>query len=176
MSKGLIKETLYERKAAGAFDLQARVFDALFANDSIVQYKRERVRACVKSYLKTGDRILELNAGTGDDALYFSSLGFAVHATDISENMQCALQEKVRAAGLEHLVTQEVCSFNHLHQLKQRGPYDHIFSNFGGLNCSNDLSQVLASCTLLLKPGGMIHIVVMPPFCVWETLLLLKGR
>src|SRR5688500_13473907 len=130
MGKGLIKETLYERKAAGAFDLQAPVFDALFTNDSIVQYKRERVRACVMPFLKPGDRILELNAGTGEDALYFSSLSFAVHATDISENMQFALQVKVCDAGMEHLVTQEICSFNRLHQLKQRGPYDHIFSNF----------------------------------------------
>ena len=176
MSNKYINETFYEQEAAGAFDLQAPVFDTLFSNDGIIQYKRQRVRAHVLPFLKTGDRILELNAGTGEDALYFSSLGFSVHATDISENMQCELSAKVNAARMRQLVTQEICSFNRLDQLKQRGPYDHIFSNFGGLNCTNDLYQVLKSCSLMLKPGGMIHIVVMPPFCLWETLLLLKGK
>lgn len=175
MSDGLI--SIYtEQDAADAFDLQAPVFDELFANDGIIQYKRTRVRAHVLSYLNPGSKMLELNAGTGDDAVYFARLGHTVHATDLSEKMQHLLKEKVSIAGMQHMVTQERCSFNHLDQLAQRGPYDHIFSNFAGLNCSNDVNQVLLMCSALLKPGGMITIVMMPPFCLWETMLLMKGK
>ena len=167
--------TFSEMDAAEAFDLQAAVFDDLFSNDVIIQYKRTRVREHVRPFLQPRSRILELNAGTGEDALYFASLGHSVHATDISERMQAELRTKIASAGKSHLITRERCSFNHLDQLIQRGPYDHIFSNFGGLNCTGDLKKVLQACHSLLKPGGMVHVVLMPPFCLWESLLLLKG-
>ncbi len=167
--------TFNEQDAAEAFDLQAPLFDDLFSNDGIIRYKRSRVRAHVQPFLHPNSNILELNAGTGEDAIYFAGLGHAVHATDLSEKMQAELQAKVRLNGMWHLITQERCSFNHLDQLIQRGPYDHIFSNFAGLNCTGGLKEVLIACHSLLKPLGMIHVVLMPPFCLWESLLLLKG-
>jgi ubiquinone/menaquinone biosynthesis C-methylase UbiE len=175
MSEGLL--TGYnEQDAANAFDRQAPVFDQLFLDDPIIRYKRARVRSHVLPFLKPASTILELNAGTGEDALYFAGFGHAVHATDLSEQMLMQLREKIRSKGMEHLVTHERCSFNHLDQLVQRGPYDHIFSNFAGLNCTDDLQQVLLSGAAFLKPGGMFHVVLMPPFCLWETMLLLKGN
>src|SRR5688572_21472984 len=164
-----------EQHAAEAFDLQAPLFDDLFSNDGIIQYKRYRVRAHVAPFLRPHSNILELNAGTGEDALYFAGLGHRVHATDISKMMLSQLHKKVQSGGMSHLITHEQCSYNHLDRLIQRGPYDHIFSNFAGLNCTENLRQVLLSCHSLLKPEGMIHIVIMPPFCLWESLLLLKG-
>ena len=35
---------------------------------------------------------------------------------------------------------------------------------------------MLLSFSPLLKPGGVVTLVILPPFCVWETLLLLKGK
>ncbi len=51
-----------------------------------------------------------------------------------------------------------------------------IFSNFAGLNCTGKLDQVLLSFDPLLKPGGLVTLVLLPPFCVWETALVLKGK
>ena len=63
-----------------------------------------------------------------------------------------------------------------LDNLKNRGPYDHIFSNFAGLNCTDELNKVLDSFNCLLKPGGFVTLVILPKFCLWEFLLLFKGK
>ena len=168
---------LNEQLAAEAFSRQAGVFDEQYAGDTIIQYKRKRVRTHVEQYLpRTGAHILELNAGTGEDALYFASKGHYVHATDIAIGMQERLREKVEQANMSHRVTTAVCSFTDLAQLQQRGPYDLVFSNFAGLNCTDRLDAVLQELSPLLKPGGLITLVILPKFCLWETLLVFKGK
>jgi ubiquinone/menaquinone biosynthesis C-methylase UbiE len=171
------KQTAGQQEGAvqAAFSKQSAIFDGLFSPNTIIQYKRERVRALVMRYLRPGQRILELNAGTGEDAVYFGQQGFLVHATDISVGMQAVLENKVRAAGLQKVVTREVCAFTCLTGLGDKGPYDLIFSNFAGLNCSGNLEQVLLSFPALLKPAGKVILTVMPGFCLWETLLAFRG-
>lgn len=162
--------------AQQAFNRQATVFDALYSPNPIIRYKRQAVRAHIAHYLPSCSHILELNAGTGEDAIYFAGQGHTVHATDIAENMQQVLRSKVHSEGVEEKVSNEICSYNALNTLQQRGPYDFIFSNFAGLNCTGELSQVLKSFSPLLKPGGLVTLVVMPRFCLWEIILLLKGK
>src|SRR5690349_1036257 len=57
-----------ELRAGKAFDKQSTVFDELYRANPIIQYKRNRVRALTLKYLQPGNKILELNAGTGGDA------------------------------------------------------------------------------------------------------------
>ena len=167
---------LNEALATDAFSTQSAVFDKLYSGDLIIQYKRKRVRDHAERYLQPRSRILELNAGTGDDAIYFAGKGHEVHATDIAPGMQAALLRKVKQAGLEHAVTNELCSFTELQHLSNKGPYDLVFSNFAGLNCTDRLDLVLHSLNDLLKPGGLITLVVLPKLCLWETLLVFRGR
>lgn len=165
-----------EGTAATAFSRQAPLFDQLYSSDAIIRYKRQRVRAHTENFLPLHSHILELNAGTGEDAIYFAQQGHHVHATDISAAMQDILRGKVAEKKLQPSVTQEICSFTELEQLQQQGPYDHIFSNFAGLNCTSQLDKVLASFTPLVKPGGTVTLVVLPKFCLWEFLLLFRGH
>jgi ubiquinone/menaquinone biosynthesis C-methylase UbiE len=165
-----------EQAAARAFSQQALVFDAYDAGNTIIAYKRKRVRDHVLRHLPACSSILELNAGTGEDAIWFARQGHHVHATDISEGMQGALGEKVIRAGLTDRVTLELCSFTTLSSLQQRGPYDLIFSNFAGLNCTSELGNVLRSFAPLLKPGGQVTMAILPKFCLWESLLIFKGK
>ncbi|MDR3696840.1 class I SAM-dependent methyltransferase [Mucilaginibacter sp.] len=165
-----------EQLAEAAFTGQSVVFDQIYSGNTIISYKRERVRAHVLQYLSPGSSILELNSGTGEDALFFAQNGYKVHATDISKGMQQQLAQKVKQAGMENQVSNELCSFTHLVQLKNKGPFDLIFSNFAGLNCTGELDIVLASFSELLKAGGMITLVILPKFCLWETLLISKGK
>lgn len=167
---------IHEQAAAQAFNKQAPLFDALYQQDTIIQYKRKRVREHLEQFLQPHSQILELNAGTGDDAIYLAQQGHHVHATDISETMQEILLKKVKAEQLDQHVTHEICSFTELENLVQQGPYDHIFSNFAGLNCTGRLSKVLDSFNWLLKPGGYATLVILPKFCLWEFLLLFKGK
>lgn len=165
-----------EEASATAFSKQSVIFDELYAGNTIVGYKRERVRAHVSQYLKPCSRILELNSGTGEDALYFAQQGHSIHATDIATGMQNQLRQKMLQAGMQNQVTMELRSYTQLHQLQNRGPYDLIFSNFAGLNCTDELDKVLASFLPLLKPGGVVTLVLLPRFCLWETLLIFKGK
>jgi len=165
-----------EDKAADAFSRQSGIFDKLYKENSIIQYKRERVRAHVEKFLPANSHILELNAGTGEDAIYFAQAGHTVHATDISQGMQQQLKQKVVQAGLLNSISTELCSFTQLYTLQHKGPYDLIFSNFAGLNCTGELDKVIASFTPLLKSGGVATMVIMPPFCLWEALLAFKGN
>jgi len=168
--------TGHEQVATAAFSKQAPVFDAIYCRDTIIQYKRKRVREHVMRFLQPRSHILELNAGTGDDAVYFAQQGHMIHATDISAVMQDILVKKVRHAQVANKITQEICSFTELENLRQPGPYDFIFSNFAGLNCTPDLEKVLCSFTFLVKPGGLVTLVVLPRFCLWEFMLLFKGK
>ena len=165
-----------EQLAAKAFNRQSAVFDKIYAENIIIEYKRKRVREHVGKFLSPKSKILELNAGTGDDAVFFAREGHAVHATDIAEDMQNKLRLKVKEYNLNDLVSTELCSYTALENLQQKGPYDLVFSNFAGLNCTGDLSKVLRSLISLLKPGGVVTMVIMPGFCLWETMLAAKGN
>ncbi|MDN3583235.1 class I SAM-dependent methyltransferase [Mucilaginibacter flavus] len=163
-----------ETDASDAFSRQSVVFDEIYSTNTIINYKRGRVREHVMQYLKPGSKILELNSGTGEDAIYFAQQGHHVHATDVSTGMQGVLSQK--SEPYRDLISFETCSYTQLDQLKNQGPYDYIFSNFGGLNCTGELEKVLLSFDTLLKPGGKVAMVIIPPFCLWETLLIFKGK
>jgi ubiquinone/menaquinone biosynthesis C-methylase UbiE len=165
-----------EKAAASAFSKQAPVFDGLYNDNTIIRYKRKRVREHVERFLSPGSAILELNAGTGEDAVYFARQGHQVHATDIAAGMETILRSKVKENRLEDRVSFERCSYTVLEELKQQGPYDLVFSNFAGLNCTSQLEKVLSSFSGLVKPGGYVTLVLLPKFCLWEFLLLFKGR
>jgi len=164
-----------EQAAEKAFSKQSAIFDETYSSNIIIQYKRQRVRDHLRQFLKPNSKILELNAGTGEDAVWFAQQGHTVHATDISKGMQEKLVEKVHQNKLEVQVTNELCSFTELQQLENKGPYDLIFSNFAGLNCTGELDKVLHSFSTLLKPNGLVTLVILPKFCLWESLLFLKG-
>ena len=171
-----MQANINEQQAESAFTTQSVIFDELYAGNTIIKYKRERVRNHVLQFLLPGSSILELNSGTGEDALFFAQKGFKVHATDLSTGMQNELKRKVVLTGMEERVSTEICSYTQLGQLKNKGPYEHIFSNFAGLNCTNELDIVLASFNDLLKPGGTVTLVILPKFCLWETLLVFRGK
>jgi ubiquinone/menaquinone biosynthesis C-methylase UbiE len=169
-------DIIYEQQAAKAFNKQSAVFDNIYSNNSIIQYKRKRIRDHVEKFIKSPGKILELNAGTGEDAIYFAEQGHRIHATDISEGMQAVLEKKILSHTLEDKITFELCSFTQLENLINKGPYDLIFSNFAGLNCTDELDKVLQSFSPLLKPGGIVTLVILPKFCLWETLFIFKGK
>jgi ubiquinone/menaquinone biosynthesis C-methylase UbiE len=163
-----------EKKAEKAFSEQSKIFDELYSRNKIVQYKRERVRSHVKKYHTPGSFILDLNSGTGEDAVWFAKEGHKVHATDISTGMMEKLKEKINTYHLQSQVSHEVISFTELNLLFNKGPYDLIFSNFAGLNCTNELNKVLRSFSSLLKPNGVVTLVILSKFCLCESLILFK--
>jgi ubiquinone/menaquinone biosynthesis C-methylase UbiE len=164
-----------EQQASAAFSKQAPVFDRVDEENSLIGWMRRRIHREVMSWVQAGDYLLELNCGTGIDALYFAGRGIRVHATDNAPGMLEQLGRKVAAAGLEDRIRVQRCSFNNLEQLGTAPQYDYIFSDFGGLNCTDRLDKVLADIDRLLKPGGRLTLVIMPRFCPWELLMAFRG-
>ena len=165
-----------ETLVAAAFSQQANHFDQFYSGNKIIRYKRERVRSHLKKFIQPSDSILELNSGTGEDAIWLAQQNCFVHATDLSKGMLEIIQKKMVNEALDKLITCEVCSFTALKNLQQKGPFDLIFSNFAGLNCTRDLNKVLASFSGLLKSKGIVTLVILPKFCLWEFLLIFKGK
>jgi len=172
----VLSNHINELKAAEAFSKQSKVFDRLYNNDAIIQYKRQRVREHILKYALAGNSMLELNCGSGEDAIFFAMQGFEVHATDISDGMLNVLKEKIIGDLYEDRISIEQCSFTELESLQNTGPFNYVYSNFGGLNCTSQLEKVLSSLDEIVKPGGVLTLVIISKFCLWETLLLFKGK
>ena len=72
---------------AEAFSRTAEKYDS-FANDHPNQTRmRNKVYSHLERFLPAGSRILELNAGTGTDAIELARRGYTLHATDIAPGM-----------------------------------------------------------------------------------------
>lgn len=136
-----------------AFSRQSENFDDYEERNKILKWMRSITQRHLFRHLKKGDVILELNAGTGIDAVYLGNMGFRIHCIDIAEGMIKKLGDKIDRLRLNKLVSYQVLSFTDLDRLENRS-FDYIFSNFGGVNCADDLSLIFSQFREILKPGG----------------------
>ena len=157
-----------------AFSNQSKIFDRLDRENRLTEHLRNIYRNEINAQIKPGSRILELNCGTGIDTVYFAHKGHHIHATDNAQGMLDKLSIKVKEQQLEENVTVQRCSFSALHQLGNQ-KFDYIISNFGGLNCTDDLAQVLRQFDNLLNDGGKATLVIMPRISPWELIMAIKG-
>jgi len=156
-----------------AFSKQSHQYDTEDASNIILRDLRKQVYAHASQFVKNGNRILELNAGTGIDALHFINQGCKVYATDLSDGMIAKINEKITANDLSHKLFCQQVSYEQLNQVKEKN-FDFAFSNFGGLNCSSDLNKITRHLPALLKPQAFVTFVIMPRVCPWEMLQILK--
>lgn len=158
-----------------AFTRQSEIFDDYENGNEILKWMRSLTQRHLLRHLKEKDIILELNSGTGIDAVFLATKGFRVHCTDISQGMIRKLVEKVNGNNLNNIISYQLLSFLELSKLEIKD-IDYIFSNFGGLNCAPDISEVFNQFGKILRPGGRITLVIMPPVCPWELALAIKGQ
>jgi ubiquinone/menaquinone biosynthesis C-methylase UbiE len=158
-----------------AFSKQSLHFDEDDIQNPLLQEMRSQVYNHVSKFITKPSRILELNSGTGIDALHFVQQGHSVHATDLSNGMIEQIKGKIAHFHLHDRLAVQQLSYDQLDQLKDQ-KFDLIFSNFGGLNCIDDLSRVTKNLPSILNPGGFVTWVIMPPVCFWEILSVFKGN
>ncbi len=152
---------------AEAFSRTAEKYDAFAEDHPHLTRLRGKVYAHLERFLKPNARILELNAGSGVDAVHLAQQGYSIHATDISNGMLARFRDKVTRLGLQERISIQECSFNELENVSG-GPFDAVFSDMGGLNCIQDLTPVTQKLASVLLPGGVVTWVLMPPICLWE--------
>ncbi len=156
-----------------AFSRQSRVFDEL-DEEPLIQWTRARVREAVMRRLRPGDHLLEINCGTGIDSIWFAEQGLRVTATDDAPGMLAELERKLaRPDGLR--IDHRRCSFLELERLAPL-QVNAVFSNFGGINCTEALTEVLNGIDARLVPGGICALVIMPRFSPWELGETLRGN
>jgi ubiquinone/menaquinone biosynthesis C-methylase UbiE len=163
------------------FDAMAPDYDRSFSETTIGILQRKRVHEFLLPLIAVDKklRILELNCGTGTDALFFAGFGHEVLATDGSPLMLEQAEKKIAAEKLGENVKTQCCSFQQLSDVITGQTFDLIFSNFGGLNCidAGELKKLAADLSSLLSPCGQCILVVMGTDCRWEQhYFLLKGK
>ncbi len=160
---------------AEAFSRTAVKYDAFATDHPHLTRLRHKVYQHFSLYAPAGAKVLELNAGTGTDAIELAKRGFKVHATDISPGMLALLEQKMAQLPSTVSLTFELCSFTHLQELQNR-PFEAVFSDLGGLNCIPDLTPVIRDLPGVIQPGGLVTWVLMPPVCLWELASAFTGQ
>ncbi len=155
--------------AAFAFDDLAEDYDRQFTRSRIGSLMRAAVWQRLDTLFPPGTFVLELNCGTGEDAVYLGQRGIRVLATDRSAKMVELAQRKVAAAGLETLVEVRPLALEELDRFTA-GPFGGALSNFGGLNCLADRQTVARGLANRLVPGAVVMLCVMGPWAPWEWL------
>lgn len=151
------------------FDYIASQYDETFTNTKIGKYQRELVYQFLEAEINEFNEksILELNGGTGEDAVWMAKKGAEVTCTDISNEML----EVAKLKGKELSISYKKLDIKELSKDINNEKYDVVFSNFGGLNCLSpqDLKSFFKEIQHSLKPNGKLIMVIMPSFCLWET-------
>jgi SAM-dependent methyltransferase len=152
-----------------AFDAAAPVYDAAYEGLPGIRRIRSITSGLYVRYFPAGARLLEINCGTGNDALFLARKGMHVLATDISPAMLDEVQKKT--AQLQEgsgSIETRLLPFDRLGELRG-GRFDGVYSNLGGLNCTDRLDSLAGDLGGLVRPGGVFIATVMPPFCLGET-------
>ncbi|MEQ8715031.1 MAG: class I SAM-dependent methyltransferase [Cyclobacteriaceae bacterium] len=159
------------------FDIAASSYDRQFTHSNIGTLQRGKTWQYIDQALNNRKelKILELNCGTGEDALMLAKKGHKVVASDISSNMLGIARGKASEMSIDFLQI----DLTNIDTEALDDDFDLVFSNFGGVNCidHHSLSKLGESVAKILKPNGFFIAVVMPKFCVWEFIYLsLKGK
>jgi SAM-dependent methyltransferase len=152
------------------FDALAERYDETFTISKIGHAQRASVWKELEKTFHPGQRVLELGCGTGVDACFLAQQGVTVFACDASPQMIAVAQRRVRgmrgigadSVRLHLLRAEEVIG------LREQGPFEGAFSNFGVLNCVETLRPLATDLATLLRPGAPALLCLMGPCCAWE--------
>ena len=158
-----------------SFDIAAQTYDQSFTNTKIGKAQRNSVYKVLSKHLHHIKDILEINCGTGEDAIWLAQQNFNVLATDISKKMIAVGKTKNQYQNL----TFDQLDITSIDEKNDLGTFGLVFSNFGGLNClpKDALQTFLTNISKHLTKKGKLVLVIMPKNTLWEQgYFLLKGK
>lgn len=153
------------------FDQAAKKYDNHFTNSEIGKLQRNLVYYQLQKYLKNPKNILEINCGTGEDAIWLANQNHKVVATDISSAMITVAKSKTENDNLNF----EVADINSISEQFKNQKFDLLFSNFGGLNClsTSELKLFFKNASTIISEKGKLVLVIMPKNTIWEQFYFL---
>jgi ubiquinone/menaquinone biosynthesis C-methylase UbiE len=154
--------------ASAAFDCMADTYDATFTQSLIGRAQRNVVWRALQDTFRPGDRVLELNCGTGEDALFLAKRGVSVLACDSSTRMIAVAQQRKALEAPDSSLQFRVSRNEDIDVLTSVSHFDGVLSNFSGLNCVRNLPGVARKLTELVKPGAAAFVCLSSRVCLWE--------
>lgn len=153
---------------AAAFDDLAGDYDADFTHSPVGSALRAIVAGRFAKAFEGAQRVLDLGCGTGEDAIRLADAGVSVLGIDASPAMVRAAQEKARRHGCAARVEFRCLPIERLGSADTGGLLDGVLSNFGALNCVNDLPGVTGAVAAKLTPGARLVWVLLGRHVPWE--------
>lgn len=167
-------ESAYAGSAAGAaFDRIALNYDQVFTNTLVGRAQRDAVWKVLTRTFRKYDKVLELNCGTGEDAIYLAGSGISVVALDASRQMIARAEQRLQHNSPQLPAVFRELPTERIGELRPEGQFDGAFSNFSGLNCIADLGAVSSSLASLVKQDGRLVLCFSTRFCLMEILYYL---
>jgi ubiquinone/menaquinone biosynthesis C-methylase UbiE len=162
------------------FDAVAESYDDVFSGSPIGQAQRKAIWSEMDRVFHPGQHILEINCGTGIDAVHLARRGVAVTACDSSGVMIEMARSRVEETGERLPISFFVRRTEDMSSPsgpEREGfcPFDGVLSNFSGLNCISDLQTVACDLAALVRPGGKAMLCVFGRCCLWEILWHLRA-
>lgn len=148
------------------FDSLATCYDDLWSTAPAGLYQRRAFWEAILPLFQPGQTILDVGCGTGVDAQFLMAGGIKAEGVDASQEMvRIARAKGINAA---HLAVEQLSELTRT--------YDGAISNFGVLNCVDDLEQAGLSLARLIRPGGHLAVCTIGAFCFWESCHFLRSR
>lgn len=149
-----------------SFDKAAPNYDESFTQTEIGKMQRNSVYKQLTKQVVSVKNILEINCGTGEDAIWLATQNFNVTATDISPKMIEVAKSKANFDTLNFIIS----DIKTIQSSIGGQNFDLIFSNFGGLNClsESELEKFFRDANSILFQKGKLVLVIMPKSTLWE--------
>jgi SAM-dependent methyltransferase len=128
--------------------------------------------------LNVGGPVLELGCGTGRISIPLGRAGVPLYGVDRSEPMLARARQRVRRAGLGHLVRLVRGDIRSLpfadapsRRAKRQGGMGMVLAPYGMLQSllrERDLAETLAAVHRVLRPGGTLGVELVADLPAWE--------
>lgn len=163
-----------------AFDRIAASYDQDFGANPVGLKLRERCHLLFKKYFQSPGLLWDAGCGSGLDALALARSGYRIVATDQATAMLAEVVKKIEQNQLHDsiMTIQKALDSPDLGRLlREVGPISGIYSNFGALNCLENLVTFARTCASLLPKDAFLVLIYMGRFSPLESLYyLLKAK
>ncbi len=154
--------------AQAYWDTAAETYVQDFTGTGIGETRRQAVWRRLEKIFSPGQKLLELNCGTGIDAVHLAKRGMQLVACDISSRMIELARQLSASTSTSECIDFRVLPNEEIGSLEGENVFDGAFSNFCGLNCVEDLPAVVRELTRLVRPGAPVLLCMIGRFVPWE--------